>query len=416
MARALTGVADVTLAAPGTAPPGLAPARHAPYALRDPRALRPLFDAADVAIARPTNPLVTGWLRASGARIVYDLCDPYPLNVLEARASARRASRQLWATVALDHFLDALHTGHHFICSGTRQRDLYLGMLLASRLISPSAYTTDPTFRSFLDLVPFGIPAEPPARVDGVGPKARYGDDAQIVLWNGGIWNWLDPVTAVAAAVKAAERNPRVRLVFMYARDALADGPETREARAAHDLARELGALDRIVFFNREPIPYTERASWLLDADCLLSTHFDHLEASFSFRTRLLDCFWAGVPAVCTVGDELSEMIERCDGGVTVPHEDADAVAGALVEVLARGPGAFRERLRAAGGALTWPRVVEPLQRIVQLPGPPQALGDAWARRLSRPLQRGRAAATRVARAAELAARQQVHDLGGHEP
>jgi hypothetical protein len=54
--------------------------------------------------------------------------------------------------------------------------------------------------------------------------------------------------------------------------------------------------------------------------------------------------------------------------------------------------------LLAAGADLVWPKVVEPLRRIVQLPGPPRALGDPWARRLSRPLQRGRAATIRLAR------------------
>ena len=41
---------------------------------------------------------------------------------------------------------------------------------------------------------------------------------------------------------------------------------------------------------------------------------------------------------------------------------------------------------------------MEPLRRIVQLPGPPRALGDPWARRLSRPMERGRAAAIRLVR------------------
>ena len=82
--------------------------------------------------------------------------------------------------------------------------------------------------------MPFGIPSDPPLRLEGAGPRARYsaiGEDAQIVLWNGGIWNWLDPCTAVAATVKAAERCPRVRLVFMFAQGRV--GPERREARAA---------------------------------------------------------------------------------------------------------------------------------------------------------------------------------------
>ena len=176
------------------------------------------------------------------------------------------------------------------------------------------------------------------------------------------------------------------------------DGPAQREARAARELARRLGALDRLVFFNEDDISYRERASWLMDADCVVSTHFDHLEAEYSFRTRLLDCFWAGVPAVCTAGDELSELVEAHDGGVTVPAGDADAVADGIVEVLGRGREAYRERLQGAGTDLAWPTVVEPLRRIVLLPGKPRALGDPWARRLSGPVQTGRAAAIRLVR------------------
>jgi glycosyltransferase involved in cell wall biosynthesis len=400
-ARALTGVADVTLAAPGTGPPGLAPARHVSFELDDPRPLRGLFRDADVVIMRPPNPLVAGWLRASKARIVYDLCDPLPLDILEAQASASQERQLLWSTVALDHFVAALHTGHHFICCGTRQRDLYLGALLASRLIYPAAYNVDPSFRSFIDRVPFGIPSEPPMRIEGAGPRVRLpaiGEDAQIVLWNGGIWNWLDPVTAVAATVKAAERCGRVRLVFMFAR--LGDGPEHRAARAARELAQRLGVLDRLVFFNEGAISYRERATWLMDASCVISTHLDHLESNFSFRTRLLDCFWVGVPAVCTRGDELSELIEGSEGGVTVPYGDVDAVANGILEVLGRGAEAYRDRLLATGAGLVWPNAVEPLRRIVRLVGPPRALGDPWARRLSRPLQRTRAATIRLARIA----------------
>jgi glycosyltransferase involved in cell wall biosynthesis len=399
IARSLADVADVTLAAPGVEPPGLSPVRHVPFELDDPGPLRGLIEDADVVIMRPPNPVVASWLRASGARIVYDLCDPLPLDILEAQASSSRERQLLWHTVALDHFLAALHSGHHFICSGRRQRDMYVGALLASRLIHPAAYRADPSFRSFLEEVPFGIPSGPPRRVEGAGPRARYpaiADDGQIVLWNGGIWNWLDPCTAVAATVKAAERNPRVRLVFMFAQGG--EGPERREARAARALAERLGALDTLVFFNEEPISYEERASWLMDAHGILSTHLDHLESNFSFRTRLLDCFWAGVPAVCTAGDELSELIERLDGGVTVPPGDVDAVADGIVEVLGRGPEAYRERLLAESAELVWPKATEPLRRIVQLPGPPRALGDPLARRLSRPVERGRAAAIRLMR------------------
>ena len=90
IARSLSDIAEVTLAGPGTAPPRLAGARHVAVDEDPPRALRALFRSADVVIMRPPPPLVAGWLRASNARIVYDLCDPIPLDILEAQASAPR--------------------------------------------------------------------------------------------------------------------------------------------------------------------------------------------------------------------------------------------------------------------------------------------------------------------------------------
>ena len=84
IARALTTVADVTLAAPGVEPAGLSPARHVAYEVADARPLRALFREADVVITRPTGPLVASSLRDSPARIVYDLCDPIPLDILES--------------------------------------------------------------------------------------------------------------------------------------------------------------------------------------------------------------------------------------------------------------------------------------------------------------------------------------------
>ncbi|MBA2476756.1 MAG: hypothetical protein H0V40_12485, partial [Actinobacteria bacterium] len=36
-----------------------------------------------------------------------------------------------------------------------------------------------------------------------------------------------------------------------------------------------------------------------------VSAHFDDVETRFAFRTRLLDCLWAGLPVVTTRGDAL---------------------------------------------------------------------------------------------------------------
>src|SRR5262249_28644569 len=95
-------------------------------------------------------------------------------------------------------------------------------------------------------------------------------------------------------------------------------------------------------------VPYEERVNWLLDADCAVSAHLDHVETRFAFRTRLLDCFWAGLPVVCTEGDDLAERVARDDLGGTVAAGDVDGMAAAPGRGAGPGAGARARPLRAA--------------------------------------------------------------------
>jgi hypothetical protein len=71
-----------------------------------------------------------------------------------------------------------------------------------------------------------------------------------------------------------------------------------------------------------------------LEADLGISTHLDHVETEFSFRTRILDYFWAGLPVVATAGDSLAQLIAEHGVGITVPAADVDALEAALYELL----------------------------------------------------------------------------------
>lgn len=394
LARALSAHADVTLAAPD-GPGGGGPA-HVPLDTMDPRSLRPHLAAADVVLSTPQSPLMAAELRRARARVVYDLYDPGPLEALQAFAGASRTRRALTSTLALDAALDALASGDSFVCASERQRDLWIGAMLALRLITPAVWDRDPSLREAIDVVPFGVPDAPPA--PGPGARARFpalGDDAEVVLWNGGVWNWMDPVGAVRAVARLVEDRPRARLVFM-GRPPPAPA-EAAAATAARGLAAELGLLDRVVFFNDEWVPYEERGAWLLDAACALTAHHDDLETRYSFRTRVLDCLWASLPVVCTAGDELSERVARDDLGAVCPPEDPEAMARGLARVLERGRDAYAEGLARAAADHRWARVAEPLVRHVTGPGGPP-LGNPTTRHLARPLQRLRAVATRALR------------------
>lgn len=400
LARALAAAGlDVTVAAPaieGDAAPDVATTTWEPDGVR---ALRALLAGADAVLAPPGPPHVMRELRRCGARVAIDLYDPVPLEVLERTAADRPALRVTHATTATDQLGDALRTGDFFICASERQRDLWIGALLAAGRVTPRAYDRDPALRALVDVVPFGVPSEPPAAGGGDPVRARFdaieaGD--RVLLWNGGLWAWLDAPAAIRALARVRSNGIPARLVFMGASTAGGAGAALAEARAVV-AAEDLGDA---VLFNDVWVDYAQRGGWLLAADAVVSTHRDHLETRFAFRTRLLDCFWAGVPAVVTGGDELAARIAADDLGAVAAPGDVDALAAGIERVLERGREAYAPRLRAAAEAYAWPRVVAPLRAFAVGEGGGAAGPGVLAGAAARPLRRTAQRATRLARLA----------------
>jgi len=118
-------------------------------------------------------------------------------------------------------------------------------------------------------------------------------------------------------------------------------------------------------------VPYNDRGMWLCDADVGVSLHHAHPETELSFRTRVLDYIWAGLPILCTSGDVLAELVGQRDLGIVVPPDDPDAVAVAL-DRLASEDGHTRDerkvRLAEVAREMTWSTVVQPLVRFCGSP------------------------------------------------
>jgi hypothetical protein len=94
-----------------------------------------------------------------------------------------------------------------------------------------------------------------------------------------------------------------------------------------------------------------------------VSTHLDHIETEFSFRTRILDYLWAGLPILATDGDSFAEVIRREGLGVVVPAGDVSAVEEGLERLLTDEAFAAecRESIRRITPAFTWSASLEPL-------------------------------------------------------
>ncbi|HTA36251.1 MAG TPA: glycosyltransferase family 4 protein [Solirubrobacteraceae bacterium] len=378
LARALSASAAVTVAHGGSERGQREGIELVPFRPHAPKALRELIARADMIVAHPQWPLVDRWLKRSPARVVIDLYCPETLETLELASGRFGPARRALTATTLDRLHAALRTGHNFICASESQRDLWLGAMLGLRLIGPRLYDADPSLRETIDLVPFGVPREPPRTLAGVGPRetiAGVDSDSELVLWNGGIWRWLDAPSAIRAVGELASRRPRLRLVFMGgAPDHPAAAQSTREARA---LAEQLGLLGSVVHFHESWVPYAERGTWLQQADCAISAHAEHLETRFAYRTRLLDCFWAGLPVVCTSGDDLAEYVVRERLGAVAPPQDVGALAVALEQVLDDGRDSYAACLAVAAERHSWEQMAAPLARWMAAPRPTARPGDS---------------------------------------
>jgi len=324
--------------------------------------------------------------------------DPMHLELLEQGRdlsdSATDEQRELDLLGVTKVLNNQLLRGDFFLCASERQRHFWLGHLAALGRITPAVYDTDPTVRKLLAVAPFGLPGKPPHRttspIRGGIPGIGHAD--KVVLWAGGVYSWFDPLTLLHAVDRLSQRHKDVRLVFLGMRHPNPEVPDMDIGVQTRALGERLGLTGRHVFFNETWVPYTERQNWLLDADCGVTTHFDHVETTFAFRTRVLDYLWTGLPIVTTDGDSFAELVRAEGLGVVVPAEDPDALAEALRTALydEEFARAARDRIAVVRERFTWDTVLAPLTSFCRNPTPaPDRLPGAEPLVRNRPLRAG---------------------------
>lgn len=320
------------------------------------------------------------FLKGIPVPIVVDIYDPFILENLEIHRDKPLAERMSIHTGDLGVQLELLLNGDFFLCASERQRDFWLGMLTALGRIDPEQYDADKEARRLIDVVPFGIPAEPPVHgrpvLKGVVPGIR--DTDKVLLWGGGIWNWFDPLTLLKAMIQIGQERDDIKLFFLGTKHPNPDIPEMDIARQAVVLAEKAGLTGRTVFFN-EWAPYEDRQNYLLEADAGISLHFNHLETKFSFRTRFLDCLWAALPIITTGGDSLAELTEHDGLGLTVNTEDFEGTVAAIYRIVDDPDfnATCRTNLARIAPTFQWPSVVAPLSKFCDAPYKIRRAADA---------------------------------------
>lgn len=366
LARAIRDVHETTVAAPAGGEGGEGLVVYEPGA---PRALAEVVATADVVVSAPLEPSLMRFAARGRCRWIVDLLNPEPFEGLEHHRRKPAWMRRLLQTARIDRLAFAAQAGHAFACASERQRDMWLGFLAASRRLETGAYAQDPELRMLLGVVPSGVASEPPQPPAEPVLRGRVlADDARIMLWNGGVWDWLDAPLVVDALALLRERDPRWALVFQGGLDvpggSRADNATTvittRERIARHRLGPDA------VHVAGGWVPYARRGDMLLEAEMGVCAHGTTLEARFSFRNRLLDCAWARRPVVCTAGDPLAEDVADQGWGEAVAPGDPAAFADAVARVGERGARAFSEALDRAARRYAWESAGSALLELIE--------------------------------------------------
>jgi len=231
--------------------------------------------------------------------------------------------------------------GDLLICAAPKQRELY------GRLQGNDAPWLE---------IPFGI--------DLAETRACEKPKDNIVIWGGGIWEWLDPGTAVEAIRRVNDSGLRAKLLFLG---------RARPNRNLIDRRRDDRFLELLavggehVSANGEWVPYRERLSWLRSGRISIMLHRRTEEAEYSIRTRLFDAIAAATPVIASAGGYAADLVEREGLGIVVPPEDVQAAAEAIRRLLTDDEfhAAAVRNLERIRPRFAWEVVTRPLVRAI---------------------------------------------------
>jgi glycosyltransferase involved in cell wall biosynthesis len=267
--------------------------------------------------------------------LVVDIYDPYILENIELLSDKKPSIREYEYLRHLKAMIEMLLLGDRFLVTSDRTKDFFLGMLASWGVLNPVSASKDKSEKLFLE-IPFGVTDEPFDESYSKSSKELPGNispDDDIILWAGGLWDWLEPQSVINAMPDILKNHPNAKLLFMGYKHPNKHVPVMDTAYQCIDMAKKLNLHDKSIIF-REWTPFEERIPLLNISKIGVSLHKKHIETRFSFRTRLMDYIWAGIPMVLSGGDVLSEELSSSGVAVIVLDNKPKSIADAVSKLL----------------------------------------------------------------------------------
>ncbi|WP_326557084.1 glycosyltransferase family 4 protein [Micromonospora sp. NBC_01796] len=209
----------------------------------------------------------------------------------------------------------------------------------SSRVITCSGYMRDQVNNLFnlpttqIDVVPNGVDdrawhAKPRAVASA---RAKFAGDGPLIAFAGRLVYEKGVQHLVHAIPRLRDRHPGLRLVIA------GDGPYRNELQHEADRLRLDQTVNFLGFMNESQLPAVLGAT---DATVVPSLYEP-------FGMVALEAAAAGAPLAVAATGGLAEIVEQGVTGVTFPHSDPEALAGAVDTLLADGVFARRVARRA---------------------------------------------------------------------
>lgn len=282
--------------------------------------------------------------------LAIDLYDPFIIeNFHYWRDQGERVFRHDHATL-----MRSLRSGDFFLCASDAQKLFYAGLLVSIGRLHPGVFDCDPDLKSLLAVAPFGV--QP--------PRATAAATASQELFFGAIYDWYDPRLAIEAVAVARRRNPDLTLTFTGHPNAEATPQSVFQQ--TRQWARQEG--HQFVRFERW-VAYEERGVFYDRFALALLTFRSSLETDLAMRTRMFDCFWAGLPVVSSRAGGTDRIIRDYGAGRVVPSDRPEDYAAAILELLERDTRSVAiEGCRRFTEDHQWNRVLAPLLEFCRRP------------------------------------------------
>lgn len=148
-------------------------------------------------------------------------------------------------------------------------------------------------------------------------------------VWSGGLWDFYDPVSVIAAISSLDRSGTPITIRFMYMPPA---DQVLEEAKQLTSAVREFG-VEHLVEFYSNALPHYDRDGVVKSARAAICIGKDGIENYTSIRLRVRDSFLYGLPLVIDNHGATGDFVSSLGIGLTVDSEDTNSLASALAGI-----------------------------------------------------------------------------------